>query len=150
MSRRAGAGPTDMPTEVELLDALVGTWTTEGSHPELPDAIHGTTTFEWLDGRRFLIGRAHYEHPQIPDAVTVTGITDERLAMHYFDSRGVFRVYSVAMTPGTWRFWRDDPAFSQRFTGTFDDDGATITGRGSYSRDGGEWTDDLALTYRRR
>jgi hypothetical protein len=42
------------------------------------------------------------------------------------------------------------PAFSQRFTGTFDDDGDTITGRGSYSRDGGSWTEDLALTYRRR
>jgi len=45
-----------MPTEVELLGALVGTWTTEGGHPDLPDAIHGTATFEWLDGQRFLIG----------------------------------------------------------------------------------------------
>jgi hypothetical protein len=138
-----------MPTEVELLGALVGTWTTEGRHPLLPDPVHGVTAFEWLDGKRFLIGRSHYEHPEIPDAVTVTGLVDDRLSMHYFDSRGVFRVYSVAMSPGIWRFWRDDPGFAQRFTGTFDDAGDTITGRGAYSRDGATWNDDLALTYRR-
>jgi hypothetical protein len=139
-----------MPTELELLGALVGTWTTEGRHPELPAVIHGRATFEWLDGERFLVWRAHYDHPEIPDALAVLGVTDDRLSMHYFDSRGVFRVYSVAMSPSTWRFWRDAPDFSQRFTGTFSDDGDTITGRGSYSRDGSSWKDDLALTYRRR
>jgi hypothetical protein len=53
------------------------------------------------------------------------------------------------MTPGTWRFWRDDADFAQRFTGTFSDDGGTITGHGQLSRDGVTWDDDLALTYRR-
>ena len=136
--------------QLELLGALAGTWTTEGSHPLLPGAdIRGQATFEWLDGERFLICRSHYDHPQIPDAVSVTGFTDGRLSMHYFDSRGVFRVYSVEMSPGRWRFWRDGPDFAQRFTGTFGDGGATITGRGEMSRDGGNWEDDLALTYRR-
>jgi len=136
-------------SELELLGALVGTWTTEGSHPLLPDAIHGRATFAWLEGRRFLVCRSHYDHPDVPDALTVTGVFDDRLAMHYFDSRGVFRVYSVEMSPGTWRFWRDDADFSQRFTGTFSDDGDTINGRGQLSRDGTTWDDDLALTYRR-
>ncbi|MDQ1660395.1 MAG: hypothetical protein QOJ68_375 [Blastococcus sp.] len=136
--------------QLELLRALVGTWTTEGAHPLLPDeAIHGEATFEWLDGDRFLIMRSHYDHPEIPDGITVTGVTDDQLSMHYFDSRGVHRIYSVGMTPGTWRFWLDAPGFSQRFTGTFSDDGTTITGRGQLSRDGGAWEDDLALTYRR-
>ena len=139
-----------MSAELELLGALVGSWTTEGSHPELPDAIHGRATFEWLAGERFLIWRAQYDHPEIPDAVSVTGVTDGRLTMHYFDSRGVFRVYSVAMSPGSWRFWREDPGFAQQFTGTFGEDGDTITGRGSYSLDGSTWNEDLALTYRRR
>jgi hypothetical protein len=139
-----------MPSELELLGQLVGTWTTEGSHPELPDAIHGGATFEWLDGERFLIFRAQYDHPRIPDAVAVTGITDGRLSMHYFDSRGVHRVYAVDMGPGTWSFRLDTPEFSQRFTGTFGDGGDTITGRGRYSQDGSTWNEDLALTYRRR
>jgi hypothetical protein len=136
--------------QLELLRALAGTWTTEGAHSLLPDAaIHGETTFEWLDGERFLVMRSHYDHPEIPDAITVTGVVDEQLTMHYFDSRGVHRVYSVEMSADTWRFWRDDPGFSQEFTGTFSEDGDTITGRGRSSRDGAKWDDDVALTYRR-
>lgn len=137
-------------SELELMRALVGTWTTEGDHPLLPgDQIRGRATFEWLDGERFLIQRSHYDHPQIPDAVAITGITGDQLSMHYFDSRGVFRVYSVSMTPQTWSFSRDDPDFAQRFTGTFTDGGDIITCRGQFSRDGVAWEDDLALTYRR-
>jgi hypothetical protein len=110
---------------------------------------HGRATFEWLDGRRFLIWRSHYDHPEIPDAIAITGVTNDQLSMHYFDFRGVYRVYSVSMSPGTWRFSLDAPGFSQRFTGTFSDDGNTITGRGQFSRDGASWEDDLALTYRK-
>jgi hypothetical protein len=140
--------------QLEVLRALTGTWTSEGSHPLLPDAvIRGRSTFEWLDGGRFLIWRSHCDHPEIPDAVSVIGVTDNRLSMHYFDTRGVFRVYSVDAAPGatprTWRFWRDDPGFAQRVTGTFDAAGDTLTTTGQYSRDGGSWQDDLALTYRR-
>jgi hypothetical protein len=140
------AGPSQLP----LLDSLVGGWTTEGAHRALPAAvIRGRATFEWLDGRRFLIWRSHYEHPEIPDAVAITGVLDGRLSMQYFDSRGVHRLYSVEMSPGTWRFWRDGPDFAQQFTGTFDDEGSTITGRGQLSWDRSTWEDDLALTYRR-
>jgi hypothetical protein len=135
--------------ELELLGGLVGTWTTEGRHPLLPEAIRGNATFEWLEGDRFLIWRSHYDHPDVPDALAVLGVIENRLAMQYFDSRGVHRVYSVAMSPGTWRFWRDGPDFAQRFTGTFGDGGATITGRGQLSTDGVTWEEDLALTYRR-
>jgi hypothetical protein len=136
--------------QVEFLHALTGAWTTEGSHPLLSGApIRGEATFEWLDGERFLIMRSRYDHPEIPDAIAVMGVIEGQLSMQYFDSRGVHRVYSVSMTPDTWRFWRDDPGFSQRFTGTFSDDRATITGRGQLSRDGATWEDDLALTYRK-
>jgi hypothetical protein len=71
--------------------------------------------------------------------------------MQYFDSRGVYRVLAVSCSDGTWRFSRDAPApdFSQRFTGTFSDDGNTITGLWRLSYDGSTWEDDLALTYRR-
>jgi len=139
-----------MPAELELLGHLVGTWTTEGRHPELPETVRGRATFEWLPGERFLIWRSQYDHPEIPDALAVTGVTEDRLSMHYFDSRGVHRVYAVDISPGVWRFRLDAPGFSQRFTGTFGDGGDTIAGRGQYSRDGSTWNEDLALTYRRR
>jgi hypothetical protein len=139
----------DVESQLELLEVLVGEWTTEGAHPLLPGAdIRGRASFEWL-GRRFLICRSHYEHPDIPDALAVTGVIGDELVMQYFDVRGVHRVYSVEMSPGRWRYWRNDPDFAQRFTGTFSDDGATITGSGQMSRDGETWDDDLALTYRR-
>jgi hypothetical protein len=81
--------------------------------------------------------------------MAVFGATDEQLSMHYFDSRGVYRVYAVQPERRTWRFSRDAPGFSQRFTGTFSDDGNTITGLSKLSQDGSTWDDDLAITYRR-
>lgn len=131
---------------------FIGSWQTEGAHPLLPgEAIRGTSSFEWLDGRRFVVWRSHYDHPQIPDAIAIVGVTDGELSVHYFDQRGVHRVYAASLDQGTWRYWRDAaaPDFSQRFTGTFSDDGNTITGRGQLSRDGSTWEDDLALDYRR-
>ena len=49
------------------------------------------------------------DHPEFPDAMAVFGVTDEQLSMHYFDSRGVYRVYAVSLCEGTWRFSRDAP-----------------------------------------
>lgn len=136
--------------ELEGWQRLVGEWATEATHRAFPDTVvHGRSTFEWLEGRRFVIQRSHYDHPEIPDAIAITGITDGQLSMHYFDYRGVYRLYSAGLGEGTWRFWRDAPGFSQRFTGTFSDDGNTIRGRVELSYDGENWEDDLAITYRR-
>jgi len=142
---------SDAP-ELQGWDRLIGRWETEGAHPMLPgQEIHGTSSFEWLEGRRFVVWRSQYEHPDIPSALTIIGVTDERLSMHYFDQRGVYRVYVTSIDLAGWRFWRDGvaPDFSQRFTGTFSDDGNTITGRGELSRDGKTWEGDLDLDYHR-
>jgi hypothetical protein len=66
--------------------------------------------------------------------------------MHYFDQRGVYRVYAASRDQATWRYWRDAsaPDFSQRFTCTFKNDGNTITGRGQLSKDGTTWLHLLA------
>jgi hypothetical protein len=71
--------------------------------------------------------------------------------MHYFDTRGAYRVYATRLDQATWRYWRDAPSpdISQRFTGALREDGSTITGRGQLSRDGSTWEDDLALNYHR-
>ena len=133
-------------------ERFIGSWETEGAHPMLPgEPIRGTSSFEWLDGQRFVIWRSHYEHPKVPDGVMIIGVTDERLCMHYFDQRGVYRVYLVSLENDTWRYWRDAgaPDFSQRFTGIFSTDGTRITGHGELSRDGSTWEGDLDLDYQR-
>src|SRR5262249_34827667 len=110
--------------------------------------------------------RPHH-HPDFPDALSIIGVTERdridnapgtdpaaagkpQLRMHYFDSRGVFRVYEVNIDDESWRLWRDAPGFSQRFTGTFADGGDTIVGRWQLRRDNLHWDDDLQITYRRR
>jgi hypothetical protein len=142
--------PSSAPQELPGWSRLIGHWTTEGAHPLLPgETIRGQVTFEWLPGRQFVIQRSHYDHPDIPDAVAVIGVTDEQLRMHYFDRRGVHRVYQASLESGQWRTWRDDPGFGQRFTGVFSADGDTITGQGEMCREGSTWEPDLALTYHR-
>jgi hypothetical protein len=129
---------------------LVGTWTTEATHPGLPGAVvSGRTSFEWLEDQGFLLQRSHFDHPQIPDALAVIGVLDGQPTMHYFDPRGVHRVFTVEFTADAWRFWNDTPGFAQRFTGTFVDGGSAIRGAVELSRDGTTWQPDLAITYRR-
>ena len=137
--------------EFEGWERLVGVWSIEARHPLLPgDDIRGLTAFEWLADQHFLLQRTHYEHPEMPDAVMVTGVLDGEPAMHYFDPRGKHRTFAVSLTADGWRYWNDDPSFGQRFTGTFGPDGSTITGRAERSEDdGASWELDLELTYRR-
>ena len=132
------------------LNAFVGEWSTEATHPAFPDTVvRGRSVFEWLEGERFLIMRARNDHPDFPDSVSVIGPADDRIAMFYFDSRGVHRVYEMDSDEREWKLWRDAPGFSQRFTGRFADDGNTISGVWELSQDDATWKDDLAITYRR-
>ena len=159
-----------MSNALEPLNRLVGTWSIEATHPAYPDvAVHGTATVEWLEGERFLIHRARSDHPDFPDSISIIGFTEQDrvdtaadtdpaaraagtppLSMHYFDSRGVFRVYEVSIDDKSWRLWRNAPEFSQRFTGTFTDGGDAIVGRWQLCQDNVRWDDDLEITYRRR
>ncbi len=70
---------------------------------------------------------------------------------HYFDSRGVARVYEMTFADNVWTLERHAaaPDFSQRFTGTFDDDRNTIVGRWESSSDSSNWKPDFDLTYAR-
>jgi hypothetical protein len=70
---------------------------------------------------------------------------------HYFDSRGVARLYEMTFADNVWTLERhaDAPDFSQRFTGTFDDDRNTIVGRWESSSDSSNWKPDFDLTYTR-
>lgn len=87
--------------------------------------------------------------PRRPDgiAIIVPENSDEKYRQHYFDSRGVSRVYEMSLRDGVWKLWRQSPGFSQRFMGTFGDGGNTITGFWEKSGDGSTWEHDFDLTY---
>jgi len=107
--------PQTQHTELQGWQRLVGTWATEATHPALPGiVVSGQATFEWLEDQRFLIQRSHYDHPEIPDAIAVTGIIDGKPSMHYFGPRGGHRVFAVDFTADTRRCWNDAPGFSLR------------------------------------
>jgi hypothetical protein len=135
---------------LEAFDALIGTWDTEATHPTIEGVVPGRLTFEWLEGRKFVIQRSRNEHELFPDAICVIGAPEDRdgLVQEYFDSRGVRRTYGVSLEDGVLRFWRDDPEFAQRYVATLAPD--AFDGVWQVARTPGEWKDDLKVSYRRR
>ena len=144
MSSQPDGDPALQPFE-----ALIGTWTTEATHPAFDAVVPGTITWEWLEGGRFVIQRSRNEHEQFPDAISVIGAPEEGegLVCEYFDSRGVRRTYGIAIEDGVLRLWRDDPSFAQRFAATLAGD--AFEGQWQLARTPGEWKDDLKVRYRR-
>jgi hypothetical protein len=141
---------TERAPALEGFDALIGTWVTEATHPQVDAVVPGTVTFEWLEGGHFLLQRSHNEHEQFPDAISIIGApeTGEGLVMEYFDSRGVRRTYGVSLDDGVLRYWRDAPGFDQRFSAAIGAD--SFEGLAQLARTPGEWQDDLKVIYRRR
>jgi len=138
-------------TDMEALEPLVGEWTTEVRHPDI-GVVHGEMSIEWMDGGGYLIQRASAEDTRFPRGISLIGPTEDgdRIVQHYFDSRGVARIYEISLENGVWRTWRDDPEFSQRFTGRFSDDGSEIEVRLERTEPDGTWVHDFDLVYRRK
>jgi hypothetical protein len=139
--------------QIELLQPFVGEWRIEAS---FADAPAGRTMFEWLSGGRFLVQRWEVPHPAAPDGIAIIGLDPERegYLQHYFDSRGVARVYKMSFGDKEWKLWREEPDFSpldfaQRYLGRFSEDGKAIRGSWETSNDGASWTQDFELTYRK-
>lgn len=136
--------------ELTQLEALVGEWRTEVIFPGHDRPILGRTRFAWLEGGGYLIQRATMEDERFPRGVMVIGpdLAGERIVQHYFDSRGIARVYDIGLEDGVLRIWREDPDdFSQRYVGSFDDDGSTIRGAWEICEDGATWAHDFDLIY---
>ena len=123
-----------------------------GSEP----AEGGRVTFDWMPGERFLVERWEVPVPEAPDGIAIIGFDEGRgtYLQHYFDSRGVARVYSMSLDDGEWKLWRDQPDFSpldfsQRFGGRFSQDGSRIDGAWEICHDGSTWEHDFDLSYLR-
>jgi hypothetical protein len=140
---------TDRDPALEPFDALIGTWVTEATHPSVDAVVPGTVTFEWLEGRRFVVQRSSNDHELFPDAISVIGHPEsgDGLVMEYFDSRGVRRTYGISLDDGVLRSWRDAPGFDQRYSATLAPD--AFEGQSQLAKTPGDWQDDLKVTYRR-
>ena len=138
------------------LEAFVGEWAIEVDFPDGPKDASGRITFEWALGRQYLLQRWAVPHPEAPDGMAVISVDGDGdgYVQHYFDSRGVARVYRMTFRDGLWTLVRDAPDFtpldfSQRYTGVFAADGSSIAGRWETSYDGTTWELDFELAYRR-
>ena len=144
---------------MNAFEPLIGEWHGEGEIPsEPPMKFSVEATIERLG--EFIVFRSSGEPPEMPDTVSVIGgaPAGEPQPMHYFDSRGVKRMFVTAVEGSSWRIWRapgedwngpDGPGFNQRFIGEMSADGRTIDGRwGRGLGDAGDdWELDFPMTY---
>jgi hypothetical protein len=107
-----------------------------------------------LDGQ-FVVQRTEIPDPNAPDGLCIVAYnpTTATYTQHYFDSRGVARLYAMTFRDGIWTLLRESPDFtpldfSQRFTGRFSADGNTIAGTWEIDNGSG-WKKDFDLIYSR-
>jgi hypothetical protein len=145
---------------MDALGPFLGTWDMEAVFPSdspVPP-IEGevTTVFEWVLDGQFLLQRSEAPAP-IPKGLCLIGWDEatDGFTQHYFDARGVARVYAMTFDGRTWTLERSAPDFSpldfqQRYLGTFSADGRDITGRWEICDEGSTWRVDFELSFHRR
>jgi hypothetical protein len=139
---------------LKRLDAFIGEWRVDASFPGAPP---GRSVFEWALNGQYLVQRSDAPDPA-PDSLVVVSVDPKTGAytQHYFDSRGVVRLYAMTLNRGTWTLTRESPDFSpldfnQRFIGKFSRDGKTIKGSWETSKKrGSTWVNDFDLVFTRR
>jgi hypothetical protein len=140
------------------LEVLIGEWRMDPRFDGIPAAEEDArAAFEWLPGERFLVQRWSVPVPEAPDGIAIIGAdpsNKDQYLQHYFDSRGVARVYRMTLDENVWTLLRDEPDFSpldfrQRYIGNISGDGETITARWEICHDGTTWQRDFDLSYRR-
>jgi hypothetical protein len=144
-------------TRNEALTPLIGEWrlTMLLSGIDLPD-VDARVTFEWMGDKAFVLQRWTVPLPEAPDGLAVIGWDEGRgtFLQHYFDERGVARVYEMGFEDGVWTLERTKPDFSdfnfsQRSTGRFSEDGNRIDCVLEIAHDHETWEKDFDLVYTR-
>ena len=147
---------TDVGKPLDALQLVIGEWNVEGRHVAFPDTVvRGRSVFEWWGNRTFLMHRSTFDHPDFPDSISVIGTTQPNggLAQHYFDTRGVHRLFDMTFDRGVWTLDRKaigPKDFDQRMKATFSADDNTITAEFEL-RDSGthEMRHDFSVMYTR-
>ena len=147
---------------MKSFEPLIGDWHGEGVFPsEPPMEMAAEARIERMG--EFIVFSSKGEPADLPDSVSIIGGAPdgEPQPMHYFDARGVKRLFMTALEGSTWKIWRapgedwngpDGPGFSQRFIGEISPDAKTIEGRWERGTGdaGDEWELDFPFTYVRR
>ena len=129
---------------MKRLEPLIGEWTVTSS---LGD-VRAVATFEWTLGGAFLLQRSQIDLPEAPDALCVIAPAGDDFTQHYFDSRGVVRIYAMTFDGTTWTLERDGEDFAQRYVGEFSGD--RIEGRWEIKQPGeADFRLDFELSYDR-
>lgn len=143
---------------VAALAPLIGTWRMDAVFPDArqgpPEDTGARTVFEYGPGSQFVIQTWQVPHPAAPDGIAIITADPEHggFLQHYFDSRGVVRVYEMTFDERTWTLQRTRADFSpldfsQRWEAKLSPDGERIEGRWLDRSDDGEWSHDFELTY---
>jgi len=141
-SSQAPQPPAIPDPALTCLDAFVGKWDTVGEIQASPygpaGKILGTDTYEWLPGGFFLVHRVDVRMgDQKNESIEIIGYdaSNKTYPMHSFDSDGNHIVMQAAVLGDTWTFTGE----IMRFTGTFSEDGKSISGKWEYLRDNSTW-----------
>jgi uncharacterized protein DUF1579 len=136
------------------LEALIGRWRTEGWTRDAPGApaarIDAVDTYEWLPGRFAVL---HTVDAMVGDqkveGAEIIGWDPERerYVTQYFGSDGPAAYEASLDEEGGALVWRM-AGKTDRFTGTFSEDGGTITGHWEALDDDSQWRPwmDITLT----
>jgi len=147
---------------VKQFEPLIGEWHGEGEIPiEPPMKVTVEAKISRLG--KFILFSTVGKPAEVPDSVSIIGGAPEGepQPMHYFDSRGVKRLFVMAVKDSTVKIWRapgedwngpDGPGFNQRFIGEISADGTTIRGRWERGMGdaGDKWEIDFPIDYVRR
>ncbi|MBP1950242.1 hypothetical protein [Virgibacillus litoralis] len=142
---------------INRLEFFFGEWEIEVIHPHFQtNSIYGQTKFDWMEREKFMVQRISINQPEFPSSTIVYDydcITGSYL-QHYFDSRGVTRLYNMSFENNYWKLWRETSDFSQldfcqRFVGEINESGDTIQSSWETSHDGSQWEHDFRLIYRK-
>ncbi|GHO78253.1 hypothetical protein KSD_60240 [Ktedonobacter sp. SOSP1-85] len=145
--------PSQPNPALKSLEGLVGDWTMELSNasflPHPSDTAKGSISFEWVQNGAFLLMRMGDKPPSAPAALWLIGRDESapNYTVLYYDSRSVSRIYGMSFSEGVWKMWREAPGFWQRYEGTVNQNGKTITACWEKSRDGSTWEHDFDVTY---
>ncbi len=110
-------------------------------HSAMAEPVTGHQRYERVLNGAYVLLTWTYDHPDFPDALALLSSD----AMHYFDVRGITRVFDVQIDASGWSTIRLDPEFSQRTTSRFEGSDAMDT-TGEDSRDHGvTWRHDFTM-----
>ena len=130
---------------MSALDRLLGTWTFTMHHAAMSEPFTGRQRYERVLDGAFVRLDWTYDHPEFPDAMAL--LSDD--LCHYFDVRGVVRVFELEIDAAGWSMVRLDEEFSQRQTARFSDPDR-MDGSGETSHDSGAtWQPDFTIAYQR-